>query len=149
MQLSAETIAKLRLVLKNISFLQFLKVNELDALISALEKRQFGRGEIIIKQGKVGDEFYILAQGSVGVYRDRFLSRKRIVTLAENAFFGEMALVNNEPRAATVVGDTEGEIYYLSRKSFEQILLKNPGIATIIKQVANIRRDQNRQLDQG
>jgi CRP-like cAMP-binding protein len=148
MQLSADTIAKLRLVLKNISFLQFLKMNELDALIGALEKRPFGHGEVIIKQGKVGDEFFILASGSVGVYREKMFTKKRIVTLAENAFFGEMALINNEPRAATVIGDGVGELYFLSRKSFEQILLKNPGIADIIRQISDKRKAQNRQLDQ-
>ncbi len=147
MQLSADTIAGLRLVLKKIAFLEFLKVNELDELIKALDKRPFTQGEIVIKQGAIGETFYILASGSVGVFKERFLSKKRIATLASNDFFGEMALIDDSKRNATVVGEEPGELYFLPRDAFKRILLNNPGIGEQIRHTADYRKAKNRALD--
>ena len=139
-----DEIARLRLVLKRISFLEFLKMSEMDALIGGLEKRPFRKGEMIIKQGQKGDRFYLMGAGTVGIYRDKLLSRTRIATLGPESFFGEMALIDDSPRSATVIGDQDGELYALSRDSFQKILLNNPGIGAIIRQIAAFRRAQNK-----
>ena len=144
MQLSAEETGRLRLVLQRISFLEKLKMSELDQLISALNKRSYKRGETLIKQGSRGDVFFIMASGRVGVYREKFFSRKQIATLGPEAFFGEMSLIDNLPRNATVVAEEDSDVYYVSHEDFQSILLKNPGIAAVIKQTADFRRIQNR-----
>ena len=147
MQLTSEMIANLRIVLKKIAFLEFLKVNELDALILALDKRPFGQGEVIIKQNTIGETFYILASGSVGVFKEKFLSRKKVATLASNDIFGEMALIDNVKRTATVIGEEPGDLYFLPREAFKKILLTNPGIGELIRHTADYRKAKNRALD--
>jgi len=147
MQLSADTIANLRLVLKKISFLEYLKMNELDELIKALDKRPFSPGEVIIKQNTIGETFYILGSGSVGVYKERFLSKKKIATLASNDFFGEMALIDDIKRTATVIGEEAGELYFLPREAFKKILLANPEIGELIRHTADYRKAKNKALD--
>lgn len=147
MKLDAQQIASLRLILKKIAFLDQLKVNELDELIGALDKRPYQRGEVIIKQGTPGETFFILSSGAAGVYRERFLSSKRIADLGPDTFFGEMALLDNSPRTATVVGDADGELYFLPRETFKKVLLNNPGIASTIRQTSEYRKAQNRALD--
>ena len=147
MQLSAEIIANLRIVLKKIAFLEYLKVNELDELIKALDKRPFTPGEVIIKQNTIGETFYILASGSVGVFKEKWLSKKKIATLASNDIFGEMALIDDVKRSATVVGEEAGELYFLPREAFKKILLANPGIGELIRHTADYRKAKNRALD--
>lgn len=146
MQLTSQEIASLRLVFKKISFLEHLKLNELDELIGHMDKRSFHKGETLIKQGETGETFYIIASGSVGIYKSKFLGKTQINTLGANSFFGEMSLIDNVPRNATVIGEEPGEVYYLPRDTFKKVLLNNPSIAELIKQTAEYRRAQNRAL---
>jgi len=147
MDLGADMISNLRLVLKKIAFLEHLKVNELDELIKALDKRPFQTGEVIIKQNDIGETFYILASGSVGVYKEKWLSKKKIATLASNDIFGEMALIDNVKRTATVLGEEPGDLYFLPREAFKKILLANPEIGELIRHTADYRKAKNRALD--
>jgi CRP-like cAMP-binding protein len=147
MHLTEEEIAKLRIALKKVSFLEHLRFSELDALIHNLEKRSYRRGEVIIRQGDRGDRFYILASGLVGVYRQRVFWRKRVAGLEPGRFFGEMALIDNVKRTATILGEHDGELYSLSRDAFNKVLLSNPGIAKLIQQAAEYRKIHNRAMD--
>ena len=147
MKLTSQEIASLRLILKKIAFLEHLRLNEVDSLIEALDKRPFHSGEVIIKQGTPGETFFILASGRVGVYRERFLSSRKLADLGPDTFFGEMALIDNSHRHATVVGEEDGEVWFLPRETFKKVLLNNPGIAATIRQTAAYRESQNRALD--
>ncbi len=146
MQLSANEIANLRLILKRIAFLEHLKVNELDALIGELDKRPFREGEVLIKQGTPGETFYIMNTGKAGVFKERWFSRQRFAELIENQFFGEMALLSNIKRTASVIAETDGEIYFLARDGFKKILLANPGIGELIRTTAAYRQAKNKAL---
>jgi len=137
----------LRLTLKKIAFLEHLKLNEMDEMIGALDKRPFHRGEIIIKQGSMGETFYILASGKLGVYKEGLFRKTKIADLESNAIFGEMALIDDQKRNATVVGEEDGEIYFMPREVFKKVLLNNPGIGALIRQTADYRRAQNRAID--
>lgn len=143
MQFNEQEVARLRLVLKHVSFLEHLKINEMDTLIRHVQKRPFAAGEIIIKQGGKADSFYLLASGKVGVYLDSFFSRKKIATLGPDSFFGEMALITHSIRSATVIGEVPGDLYSMSREDFDGILLKNPEIAEIIRRTASQRKGEN------
>merc|ERR1719160_629555 len=87
---------------------------------------RFSKGEEIITQGQSGDTFYILYDGSVVVNKDG----KKVTDLTAQAkksnsakFFGEQALLKNEPRAATVKVSTEtATVLALDRDSFNMIL---------------------------
>lgn len=141
MELSSQEVSRLREVLTKISFLENLKMAELDELINHMEKRQFKSGETIIAEGKQGDTFFILASGSVGVHRKKSMfSSTRLAVLQKGSYFGEMALIDNKPRNASVVGEEAGELFYLSRPTFDKVLLKNPNIASLIRQTATKRR---------
>ena len=137
----------LRLTLKRIAFLELLKLNEMDEMIGALDKRPFHKGEVIIKQGTIGETFYILASGKLSVFKDKFLHKKKIADLESNAFFGEMALIDNVKRNASVIGEEAGEIYFMPRDVFKKVLLNNPGIGALIRQTADYRRAQNKAID--
>jgi len=62
--------------------------------------------------------------------------------LGEDQFFGEMALMSNEPRNATIVAEEVSELFVLQRYDFEKILLKNPVIATELKKAFLERKNK-------
>ena len=147
MQFTDRELSALRGALKKIAFLELLKLNELDEIIASLDKRPFKKGETIIRQGDPGETFFIIASGSVGVFQKGMFSTKRIAVLSRESYFGEMALIDNERRNATVIGEEDGELYYLPRETFKKVLLANPGIAALIRQTADYRRAQNKAID--
>ena len=123
----------LRHVLQNTYFFQSLKMSELDELIGHLRMIRVQKGFEIIKQGDPGDAFYLIASGAVSVYKKKALGKSRVAGLGPDQFFGEMALMSNEPRNATVVADDVTELFVLQRYDFEKILMKNPLIANELR----------------
>jgi len=76
-------------------------------------------GHEIIKQGEEGDNFYIVDQGEVEI----FVDEKKVVTLGEGGSFGELALIHETPRAATVVAKTDVKMWKIDRESYRKILM--------------------------
>merc|ERR1712187_150885 len=91
-------------------------------------------GETIIKQDTPGDELYILEEGECIVEKVYIpgTPSKKVNEYKSGDYFGELALLHNEPRAATVIAKTDCRLLTLKRKTFktllgplEQILTKN------------------------
>jgi CRP-like cAMP-binding protein len=122
-------------VLQEAYFLQFLKMSELDELIAHLRMIRVQKGYEIICQGNPGDAFYLIASGRVSVWTREGGKQKKIAELQTNDFFGEMALMSNEPRNATVIAEMVTELFVLQKNDFDKILLKNPNIALELKRV--------------
>jgi len=76
-------------------------------------------GQEIIKQGEEGDNFYIVDQGEVEI----FVDEKKVVTLGEGGSFGELALIHETPRAATVIAKTDVKMWKIDRESYRKILM--------------------------
>ena len=75
-------------------------------------------GETVIEQGEVGDAFYTIRAGQVEVRRDGEL----VDTLGAGAYFGEIALLTDVPRTATVVARTPVRLFRLDREGFERVI---------------------------
>jgi len=106
-----------------------------------LQYAPFARGDIITKQGNTAHWLYILAYGEAEVlYEPQGGMAHVIGTLHPGQFFGEMALITGDARAATVVAKTDVECYRLDRASFQELLLGRPEIAEEIKRVMGGRR---------
>ena len=128
MQLGPEEIATIRLVLKRISFLDSLKLDELDELIGHMDKRPFKAGEVIIKQGDRGETFFSLASGGVGVFKDKFLSRKRISSLAPGSYFGELTVLDSEPRSASITCESAVRTLRLEQQDLYDLMRYESGL---------------------
>ena len=79
------------------------------------EWRNVGPGDVIIEQGEEGDAFYAIRSGQVEVLRDG----QRTATLGAGAHFGEVALLMDVPRTASVVAKTPARLFRLDREGFE------------------------------
>lgn len=131
----------LRRVLQQAYFLQSMTVRELDKFMSALRAIRVFKGYEIIRQGDPGDAFYLIATGVVSVWVDKKGKRVKVAELGPDKYFGEMALITNEPRTATVVAERLTELFVLEKSNFDLMLMKNPSIAHKIKE-AYVQRSE-------
>ncbi|RQM28016.1 hypothetical protein B5M09_009822 [Aphanomyces astaci] len=107
-------------VLRSVPLLNYLTDDELDILAHALRVVAYEDKQPILRQGDNGDTFFIISDGKVCVHK----SGVEIMTLRSGEFFGERALLNNEPRAADCVAVGRVECLCLDRSSFEGLLGK-------------------------
>ncbi|EFJ48665.1 hypothetical protein VOLCADRAFT_31307, partial [Volvox carteri f. nagariensis] len=105
--------------LKKVPLLSALDNNTRSTLANALRSVTFKTGEDVIRQGDIGDRFYIVERGELGVFKDR---QGPIKTYGAGAYFGELALLRNEPRAATVRAATDVSLLELDRGNFHELM---------------------------
>ena len=119
-QLSHNQLTRLNAsVMKNFLFSQ-LDDESLRTIIFALEEKKVPAETEVIKQGDEGDFFYVVEKGTV----DYLVNGKVVNTSSDGSSFGELALMYNSPRAATVVTKTECILWALDRMTFRRILLE-------------------------
>jgi len=110
--------------LKSVEILKVIEPYELSQICDALKTKHVSAGEFIIKQNDPGDEFFILEEG------DAFATKvfvpgqpaEKVKDYSRGGYFGELALIKNEPRAANVVAKTDCILLTLDRKSFKRLL---------------------------
>jgi CRP-like cAMP-binding protein len=82
-------------------------------------------GQVIFQQGEVGDVMYVILEGSINI-----VSHDKIVdTLGEGEIFGEMALVDENPRSAAAVAASKSKIVPVSKQRFMMAIQHNPFFA--------------------
>ncbi|OFW22818.1 MAG: hypothetical protein A3H27_02700 [Acidobacteria bacterium RIFCSPLOWO2_02_FULL_59_13] len=98
-------------------------------------------GDYIIRAGDSGEEMYFISKGEVEVVS----ADEKVVyaTLAPGQFFGEMALILDQPRTASVRAVDYCDLYLLRKSSLERILLRYPAIAATITDIAKQRQEEN------
>jgi CRP-like cAMP-binding protein len=85
---------------------------------------EFSAGDMVIQAGERGDAFYLILSG-----RARVVGKPRARTLGIGDYFGEMALIDGEPRSATVTAASPLQAMMLSRRPFLKLLEQEPKIA--------------------
>jgi CRP-like cAMP-binding protein len=81
-------------------------------------------GKVLIREGERGREFFVLLEGSAEVTKDG----RRVNTLAPGDFFGEIALISNSPRTATVTATSPVHTLVITDRSFRRLLDDQPEI---------------------
>jgi len=100
--------------LKTVDAFQDLTPTELTNVAEKMTKRRFVKGDVIIRQGDVGEEFFLISEGTVEVMREG----RDVAALGAGDFFGEAALITGEPRNATVVASDDLDTYVLGKTEF-------------------------------
>ncbi|MBQ6514555.1 MAG: cyclic nucleotide-binding domain-containing protein [Clostridia bacterium] len=95
---------------------------------AAMQVKSFSRGQIIFREGDKGTYIYQIHSGSVGIYSKYGTPEQtKLTSLYTNAFFGEMALVGNDPRSATAVVEEDDTILeYIGAGDMEELFKINP-----------------------
>merc|ERR1712106_997929 len=110
--------------LAKVSILENLDKWERLTVADALEATSFEDGEDVVKQGEPGDDFYIIVDGSASVtqFRTEGEESQEVGLLGPSDYFGEIALMLDRPRAATVTAQGPLKCVKLDRARFERVL---------------------------
>lgn len=132
--------------LEEVPLLQSLEPYERHKIADALESVTYNDGEIVIKQGDVGENFYLIESGEAAVLQedDEGIVRE-ISTLHKGEYFGELALLTDKPRAATIKAKGKIKCATLGKKAFTRLL--GPVVDIIKRNTANYNIiSQNHQI---
>jgi MFS family permease len=105
-----------------------------ERVASSLERQLVRPGEVVIRAGDAGDRFYIVGGGELDID-----AGGRHVTAGRGDYFGEIALLRDVPRTATVTAAAESELYGLSREDFLATVTGHPAVRALGEDVAASR----------
>ena len=95
--------------------------NRLMKICTLMTKERYKEGDVIVKEGDIGDKFYLIKNGKVKVLKDKKVVRE----MESGACFGEMSLLINEKRSATIIAQTKCSFYILTKSNFLDAMDKN------------------------
>lgn len=107
--------------LGEVEILKTLTSYERSKIADALETMKYPAGSTIIKEGEPGTNFFILEAGEAEVYKNAN-GDKPVAKYKKGDYFGELALLNDAPRAASVVATTEVKVASLGKEGFQRLL---------------------------
>lgn len=120
---------------------------ELEAVAATAELVSFNAGEVLFKEGDEPDGLHLIRSGSVSV--SRHIGGRDIVTsyVAAGNYIGEMALVGESKRSATVRATVATESVFLSAQTFRQMILSNTGLRERVQAKVSKRLSQNLRME--
>jgi len=117
-------------LLTQVPIFEHLEGKELEHLSSLLQARRYPKGEVIFHQGDVGTALFIIRKGQVAIRLSSPDGKEATLALLERGdFFGELALLDGEPRSTDAVAREETEVLSLQRESFHVFLASSPQVA--------------------
>jgi len=114
--------------LRTVELFKHLTPTEITNIAEKMKRRRYAKDEIIIREGDPGEEFFLIGQGSVDV-RKRMSGTvdTHLTFLSEGNFFGERALIVDEPRNATCAAASDKvEVFALGKADFKLALETSP-----------------------
>lgn len=118
---------------------------DLKEIVKVAMERKFESGDIILSKGEGGVGFYLIRDGSVEIRSDGNILAK----LGPGQFFGEMAILDNQPRSADVVAAEPSRCFIVSEWSFKALISENPKIAmNMLQEFARRLREANKSQNQ-
>jgi CRP-like cAMP-binding protein len=108
--------------LEEVSLLEECSRKQLKAVARITEVVEVPAGSVLARVGEPGNEFYLIMDGSARVE----LSSRRRVRLKPGDYFGEMSLLDGQPRSATVVAETPMRLLVIKRRDFATLLREAP-----------------------
>lgn len=123
------------LFLKSIDLFRALPGEELAQIAEIAEEVPVSAGGLVFAEGESGDALYIVVEGRVRVH----VANRQLAELGERETFGEMSVLDSEPRSASVSATAESLLLKIGREEFRDILTERPEIAVGIMKVLSRR----------
>ena len=114
---------------------------EISQIASLTTELEVPSGKVLAREGEPGREFYVILDGKADVE----IGGKQVATLGAGDFFGEMALLDQGPRVATVTAASDMEVAVLDPREFSSLIEEYPGVARkVLKVMASRLREAER-----
>ena len=110
---------KYKKFLETIPLLSTVESYELYSICDAIKTEKYEKNQFIIKEGEEGDKFFILDEGEAVATKENMNFKKQYL---KGDYFGELALLRNAPRAASVMAVTDCKVLSLDRPAFKRLL---------------------------
>jgi len=131
-------------LLRSLPLFEGLSDEDLESIAKGLNRRSFRPGEIIFHQGDLGDSMYFIQSGDVNIHLPGEDSRRvSLKDLGPGEFFGEVALLDGEPRTASALASTRTTLLELQREALERYLQGRPQAAMSILRSMGQRMRRN------
>jgi len=111
-------------VVEKMLLFKSLDSDQMSQVLDAMFEKVVEPGENIITEGADGDYFYIIERGQYDCLKLIDDEQKRVFQYDNKGSFGELALMYNAPRAATIISTTEGSLWAMDRQTFRKIVVK-------------------------
>ncbi|MEQ1903682.1 MAG: ATP-binding cassette domain-containing protein [Pirellulaceae bacterium] len=105
-------------ILNEFAIFRSLTPKAISEVADKMDLRKYSAGEEIIRQGDTGQDFFVIGKGEVDIEIDG----KWVNTLGKGAFFGEVSLIKQQPRNATVRAKTEVACFILTKEEFQSVI---------------------------
>jgi len=123
---SASDREQIRLAVRSNILFSDLDDAQMGIVIDAMERKVFSAGDWVIKQGEEGNDFYVVGQGVCETYLQIGLEQKMVKIYQHGESFGELALMYNVPRAASIkAASPTVELWAMDRQTFRRVLLRS------------------------
>jgi len=126
--------------LAKVSIFSHLKKRDLKRIVKMAQYEVFQCGEMIIKEGEQSGRLFVVISGTVDVFKN--LGQKNeshLTTLGPQTYFGEMALLDDLTRTASVVAKTETKVLYIDHLNLREEIVRNPVLAIELLQMLTRR----------
>jgi len=131
--------------LRRIYFFKGLQDKEIRLVAAACAEEERKPGEVLFVEGATADRFYIVIEGKVEVWKNYYDPKPDLLAVhGPGHFFGEMALIDELPRSATVVAKEQTRLLYLFRDDFRRLISENASIAlSVMTAISYMVRSSN------
>lgn len=126
-------------ILMNIQMFSFLSSSQINSLILKLQSANFNKDEVIFKQNDPGDKFYIIQDGEILIQHSEDGKITVEKTLFKGDYFGEIALIKNISRTASVISISQSRTFYLTKQNFYDVIKDNLIVGIKLNDLANER----------
>lgn len=122
--------------LKSVPFFSSMSKRELAAMAQQTDDLDVPAGKVLAQEGEIGHEFFVIDQGTAEVTR----GGEHVADLGPGDFFGEMALLEEDRRTATVTASSPVRVIVMTRQSFRAVDRTMPGVHAAVAEAIASRR---------
>lgn len=116
-------------LLRKVPLFSGIDTGKLKLLAFTSERLNFAKGQSLMLQGEMGNAAYLILSGEADVLADAGGGPVKVASVGRNSFVGEMAILRDQPRTATVTATTDVSTLKITKESFFQLIEDSPKIA--------------------
>jgi len=123
---------------------------DIQVIQDTCREERLNAGELVFLEGEAGDKLYIIVEGSVEIWKDYHTASADLLSIyGPGQMFGEMALIDNSPRSASVIVRQDCRLLTMERADFNRMIQTNPISQSIMRSLSEIIRNRTSNYVQG